>query len=97
MSGQVRRNAHNPLSSLHHFGLIKILICYEFEPKNDAWIAFLENNCCGFSNQPIDATPQIDSLPENDEEERLSDEDNCPLDDLLQKKGHSKKNATEVE
>ena len=83
MSGQVRRNAQNPLSSLHHSNLIKSFICYELEQKNDVWTAFLECNCFGFSNQPANATPQIDSLPENDEEERLSDEDNHPLSDLL--------------
>ena len=52
MSGQVKRNAHNPLSSLHHSGLIKILICYELEQRNDTWIAFLDRNYLGFSHWP---------------------------------------------
>ena len=31
MSQQVQKNKKNPLTSLHHLGLIKILICFEME------------------------------------------------------------------
>ena len=86
MSGQVKINEHNPLSSLHHSSLIKILICYELEQRKDTWIAFLDHNCLGFSNWPAEIVPKTNSSQVNDEEERLSNEDNRPLSDLLQKK-----------
>ena len=53
------------------------------EQRNDTWFAFLDHNCFGFPNQPAEIIPEIDSLQVSDEEERFSDEDNCPLTDLL--------------
>lgn len=83
MSKQVKRNTQNPLSSLHHSGLIKILVCYDLEKRKDMWISFLNRNCFGFSSQDAEITSKFNSLQENDKEERLSDEDNRPLSNQL--------------
>lgn len=90
MSGKVRRNTQNPLPSLHHSSLIKILVCHELEQRKDTWIAFLNCNYFGFSNQLAEVVPKINSSQENDEEERLFDEDNHPLSDWLQEKMQQK-------
>ena len=44
MSQQVQRNVNNPLTSLHHSGLVKILICSELEQRHDSWVKFLKRN-----------------------------------------------------
>lgn len=44
MSQQVQKNNKNPLMSLHHSGLIKILIFFELEKWHDSWVEFLKRN-----------------------------------------------------
>lgn len=83
MSKQAKSNPQNPLSSLHHSGLIKILVCYELEKRKDTWILFLNRNCFVFSSQDAEIISKSNSLQENDREEGLSDEDNRPLSDRL--------------
>ena len=41
MSRQVQKNTNNHFSSLHHSGLIKLLIFHELQRKNDSWGGFL--------------------------------------------------------
>lgn len=82
MSCQVKRSENNPLSSLHHLGLIKILLCHELEKQKDSWSAFLERNRIGL----IDIlSPKEDYPHQDDPEERSSDEDNIPLSQLFQR------------
>lgn len=76
MSCQVRRNEHNPLSSLHHAGLIKILLYYELEKQQDSWLAFLKRNRIGLQDV---FSAEEDSPPQNNYDDRPSDEDNIPL------------------
>ena len=85
MSRQVKKNTQNPLSSLHHLGLIKMLVCNALEKQNDTWVSFLNWNQFGFSKWNVEITS-----PENDKEERLSDEENRPLSDLLKEKLQNK-------
>ena len=82
MSYQVRRNENNPLSSLHHVGLIKIILCHELEKQKDSWYAFLERNRIGLTNI---LSPKEDSPHQDDPEEMWSDDDNIPLSQLFQK------------
>ena len=70
------------LSSLHHAGLIKILLCHELEKQKDSLSAFLERNQIGLSDI---LSPKEDSPRQADPKERLSDEDNIPLSQLFQK------------
>lgn len=44
MSSQVSKKTKNPLTSLHHSGLIKILICFELQQCHDTWDNFVERN-----------------------------------------------------
>ena len=44
MSQQVHQNVKNPLTSLHHSGLIKILFCFKLEERHDSWVEFLKRN-----------------------------------------------------
>ena len=44
MSQQVQWNIKNPLTSLHHSGLIKILICSKLDKRHDNWVKFLKRN-----------------------------------------------------
>ena len=90
MSKQVKRNTQNPLSSLHHSGLIKILVCDELEKRKDTWISFFNRKRFGLSNQNAEITSKPDSSQENNKEERLSDEDNHPLSDQLKEIIHNK-------
>ena len=43
----------------------------------------MNRNRFGFSPQNTEVTSQLDSVQEKDNEEGLSDEDNCPLSDRL--------------
>ena len=78
MSRQVKKKTQNHLSSLHHSGLIKMVVCNALEKQNDTWVSFLNRNKFGSSKQNVEVTS-----PENDKEERLSNEDNYPLCDRL--------------
>ena len=40
----MQKNIKNPLMSLHHLGLIKILICFKLEQRHDSWVEFLKRN-----------------------------------------------------
>ena len=82
MSCQVRRNENNPLSSLHHVGLIKILLCYELEKQKDSWLAFLKRNRIGLQDG---FSFEEDSPPQNNSNDRPFDEDNIPLRQLFQR------------
>ena len=91
--------------SLHHLGLIKILVCDELEKRKDTWISFLNRNLFGFSTQNTKITSKPDSSQENNKEERLSDEDNHPLSDrlkeriqnkLMQKQRNAKKSGMKI-
>ena len=44
MSQQVQRNVNNPLTSLHHSTLVKILISSKLEQRHDSWVEFLKRN-----------------------------------------------------
>ena len=44
MSEQVQRSKKNRLTSLHHSGLIKILILFELEQQHNNWDEFLKRN-----------------------------------------------------
>ena len=44
MSQQVQKNIKNPLTSLHHSGLIKIFICFDLEQRHDSWVEFVKRN-----------------------------------------------------
>lgn len=44
MSIQVSKNTKNPLTILHHLGLINILICFELQQCHDTWENFIERN-----------------------------------------------------
>ena len=74
MSKQVKRNVLNPLSSLHHSGLIKILACGELERWKETCVSFFNRNRFGFSPQNMEVTSQPDSVQEKDNGEGLSDE-----------------------
>ena len=82
MSCQVRRNEHNPLSSLYHAGLIKILLFYELEKQQDSWLVFLKRNQIDLQDV---FSAKEDSPPQNHSDDQPSNEDNVPLRQLFQR------------
>ena len=54
MSSQVQKNTKNPTSSLHHYGLIKLLVREELKSKKVTWEVFLAKNLSG---SPKDGSP----------------------------------------
>ena len=47
MSSQVQKNTKNPTSSLHHYGLVKLLVCEELKSRKVTWEAFLAKKLLG--------------------------------------------------
>jgi hypothetical protein len=69
MSQQIQRNPRNPLRSLHHHGLINILIMEELHSRGDNWDDFLKRN--GFVESIIEnskARGSQDNNKGNDED-----------------------------
>lgn len=83
MSRQVKKNTRNPFASLHHFGLIKLLIFHELKRKNDSWEGFLAQNQVGVQITHTRVVPRPTSPHKDNREERLSDEDDLPLSEVI--------------
>ena len=71
MSSQVQKNTKNPTSSLHHYGLIKLLVCEELKSRNITWEAFLAKNLSG---SPRDGSPPLVDTSTNLSSPRSSEE-----------------------
>ena len=83
MSCQVQKNTRNPFDSLHHSGLIKLLICHELQCKNDSWEGFLAwyQFCVQITHTKV--VPRPTSPHKGNREERLSNEDDLPLSEVI--------------
>ena len=83
MSRQVQKNTRNPFTSLHHSGLIKLLICHELKHRKDSWGGFLAQNQVGIPTMHARVVPEMSSPQIENMEERLFDEDNLPLSEVI--------------
>ena len=83
MSRKVQKNTWNPFASLCHSRLIKLLLCHEFQWKNDSWEGFLSRNQFGVQITHTTVIPRPISPHKEDVGKDLSDEDDLPLREVI--------------